>query len=132
MTKFQTVTTVTRKSESQQQKPICQRYVCAHGRRKSRCKDCGGSRLCEHGRRKCRCKDCRGIGICEHGRVRSQCKDCGGSGICEHGRIRSKCKDCGGSGSKTINRGRKRKQSDSTDENIANISANEGRNFTIV
>ncbi len=87
---------------------------------------------CEHGRQKSECKDCGGSGICEHGRQRSQCKDCGGSGICEHGQIRSKCKDCGGCGSKTIKRGIKRTQSDITDENIANVSANEGRNFTIV
>jgi hypothetical protein len=87
---------------------------------------------CEHGRQRSQCKDCGGPGICEHRRQRSKCKDCTGSGICEHGRRKSQCKDCGVSGSKTINRGRKRKQSDSTDENIANISANKGRNFTIV
>ena len=81
MTKFQTVTTVNRKSESQHQKPIRKISVCAHGRRKSRCKDCGGSRLCEHGRVKNQCKQCGGPGICEHGRQKI-CKDCGGRGIC--------------------------------------------------
>ena len=96
------------------------------------CKDCGGPGICEHGRQRSHCMDCGGSGICEHGRVRSVCKDCGGGGICEHGRVRSVCKDCGGSDSKTINRGIKRTQSDITDENIANVSANEGRNFTIV
>ena len=49
---------------------------------------------CEHGRRRSRCKECGGSGICEHGRERSQCKECGGSGICEHGRRRSACKEC--------------------------------------
>ena len=24
------------------------------------CKDCGGSGICEHGRRRCRCKECGG------------------------------------------------------------------------
>ena len=71
--------------------------VCEHGRRRSVCKDCGGSGICEHGRQRVVCKDCGGPGICEHGRVRCQCKDCGGPGICEHGRRRSVCKDCGGS-----------------------------------
>ena len=39
---------------------------------------------CEHGRRKDRCKDCGGAGICKHNRLRFQCKDCGGSQICQH------------------------------------------------
>ena len=69
---------------------------CEHGRRKSRCKECGGSCICEHGRRKCRCKYCGGSDICEHSRHKSICKDCGGSQICEHGNIKSTCKDCGG------------------------------------
>ena len=38
---------------------------------------------CPHGRRRYRCKECGGSGICEHGRERSICKECGGSGICE-------------------------------------------------
>lgn len=32
----------------------------------------------EHNKRKSRCKDCGGSEICEHNRLRSQCKDCGG------------------------------------------------------
>ena len=51
---------------------------------------------CPHGRRRSVCKECGGSGICEHGRQRSQCKECGGSSICEHGRQRSGCKECGG------------------------------------
>ena len=31
---------------------------CPHGKRRSRCKDCGGSGLCEHWRERTRCKDC--------------------------------------------------------------------------
>ena len=72
--------------------------ACPHGRRRSECKECGGSEICEHGRRRSQCKECGGASICEHGRRRSACKECGGSGICEHGRQRSKCKECGGSG----------------------------------
>ena len=70
---------------------------CEHGRRKDRCKECGGSQICEHGRRKDRCKECGGSEICEHDRRKSECKECGGSRICEHSRIRSECKECGGS-----------------------------------
>ena len=71
--------------------------ICEHGRVRQYCKECGGSSMCEHGRERRRCKECGGASICEHGRRRSQCKECGGSGICEHGRQRSRCKECGGS-----------------------------------
>ena len=71
--------------------------ACPHGRRRERCKECGGASICEHGRQRHQCKECGGSSICEHGRQRYQCKECGGSGICEHGRIRSTCKECGGS-----------------------------------
>ena len=47
---------------------------CEHGvKQRSQCKVCGA---CPHGRRRYRCKECGGAGICEHGRRRSQCKDC--------------------------------------------------------
>ena len=49
---------------------------------------------CEHDKRRSRCKECGGSSICEHGRRRSQCKECGGASICEHDRIRSQCKEC--------------------------------------
>ena len=62
--------------------------ICEHGRRRSHCKECGGSQICEHGRQRSKCKECGGSHICEHGRERSQCKECGGSQICEHGRQR--------------------------------------------
>ena len=71
--------------------------LCEHNKRKYTCKDCGGSGVCEHNRQKSSCKDCRGSSFCEHNRQQSRCKDCGGSSICEHSRVKSKCKDCGGS-----------------------------------
>ena len=72
--------------------------ICEHRRRRYECKECGGSRICEHGRVRYSCKECGGAGICEHGRVRYECKECGGAGICEHGRVRYSCKECGGAG----------------------------------
>ena len=74
-----------------------QRKKCEHGKRKSRCEDCGGIELCEHNREKYRCKDCCGNGICEHKQRKERCKDCGGNELCEHNRQKSTCKDCGGS-----------------------------------
>ena len=71
---------------------------CVHGRRPSRCKDCGGSGICTHGRQRSQCRDCGGGGICIHGKRRSRCKPCGGKGICEHGRQNDQCKICGGTG----------------------------------
>ena len=78
------------------------KMVCEHGRRRTRCKECGGGSLCEHGRRRSRCKECSGGSICEHGRQRCRCKECGGASICEHGRRRSRCKECRGGGPVTI------------------------------
>ena len=66
------------------------RAKCAHGKQRSKCKDCGGSAVCTHGKERYTCKDCGGSGICTHGRQRSQCKDCGGGGLCIHGMQRSK------------------------------------------
>ena len=50
-------------------------YICEHGRRRSDCKECGGSQICEHGRQRSLCKECGGASICEHGRRRSRRKD---------------------------------------------------------
>ena len=72
------------------------RQICKHGRRRTTCKECGGSQICEHGRQRTRCKECGGGSFCEHGKRRQNCIECGGSQICEHGRQRSKCKECGG------------------------------------
>ena len=69
---------------------------CQHGRKKSTCKECGGSSICEHDRERCTCKECGGGSICEHEKRRSQCKQCGGGSICEHEKRRSRCKQCGG------------------------------------
>ena len=72
-------------------------------RRRTSCTNVGMvSKKCEHGRRRTRCKECGGGSFCEHGRRRSYCKECGGSGICEHGRVRSVCKECGPGGSHLI------------------------------
>ena len=49
---------------------------------------------CPHGRRRSRCKECGGTSICEHGRQRSTCKECGGGSICEHKKERRKCSIC--------------------------------------
>ena len=96
--------------------------ACPHGRRRSQCKECGGSQICEHGRLRSKCK-CGGASFCEHGRQRSGCRvwwciDC------VHGRIRSnarsavglksastvvyalECQECGGS--QTCEHGRQR------------------------
>ena len=71
---------------------------CEHGKRVSRCAQCGGSELCaEHGRLKNQCRDCGGGSFCEHKRIRSTCKECGGGNICEHGKVRGRCVTCGGS-----------------------------------
>ena len=65
---------------------------CEHGvKSRSKCKVCSA---CPHGKRRSRCMECGGASICEHGRERSRCKECGGASICEHGRERSKCKEC--------------------------------------
>ena len=86
---------------------------CEHGRKKSRCMDCGGSSICEHGRKKSerrdfggafceharikwRCKAWGGAAICEHHRIKHLCKDCGGYSFCEHGRKKMRCNNCGG------------------------------------
>jgi hypothetical protein len=66
---------------------------CEHGRRKSRCKDCGTG-YCQHGRQLNKCKDC-GTGYCVHNRQKSsKCKDCG-TGYCHHGHQKHQCRDCG-------------------------------------
>jgi len=71
---------------------------CEHGKRKTRCKLCGGSALCkEHRREKSQCVKCCGIGICEHGIRKIFCLECDGSGICEHSKRKWQCKECKGS-----------------------------------
>jgi hypothetical protein len=72
-------------------------YNCIHNKRKTYCKECGGSQICEHNKDKSRCKECGGSQICEHNKDKSRCKECGGSSICEHGKFKQYCKECGGS-----------------------------------
>jgi len=74
-----------------------QKNKCEHNKRKSQCKECGGSQICEHDRIKDYCKECDGSQICEHNRVKSKCKECGGSFICEHNIRKDYCKECDGS-----------------------------------
>ena len=71
---------------------------CSHGKKKSKCKACGGGSICEHQKRRCYCKECGGGSICEHQRIRSICKECKGVGICKHNPIKYTCKICGGNG----------------------------------
>jgi hypothetical protein len=70
---------------------------CEHGKRKNRCRECGGSDFCEHGKEKYYCKDCGGAGICEHDKRKEYCVICGGNALCEHGKRKSRCIICGGS-----------------------------------
>ena len=50
---------------------------CEHGvKKRSKCKVCSA---CPHGRRRSDCKNCGGSSICEHGRRRYRCKECGGA-----------------------------------------------------
>ena len=72
-------------------------YICEHGKRKDRCRECGGSGLCEHGKRKERCRECGGSGLCEHGKQKAFCRECSGSALCEHGKQKAFCRECGGS-----------------------------------
>lgn len=71
--------------------------LCEHGKRKSRCSECGGSELCEHNKQKSQCKECNGASICEHNKFKAFCKECNGSQYCEHGKIKSRCSECSGS-----------------------------------
>ena len=65
---------------------------CEHGvKYRSNCKVCSA---CPHGKRRSRCKECGGGSFRVHGRERSKCKECGGGSICVHGRRRSRCKEC--------------------------------------
>lgn len=70
---------------------------CEHNKRKSRCKECGGSQICEHDKNKYDCKKCDGKGICEHSKNKRYCKECKGSQICEHDKIKRQCRECNGS-----------------------------------
>ena len=87
--------------------------LCAHQKRKSRCRECNPDGFCQHNRDKNQCKECgtgqcehhkpkkscrlcTPIAFCDHGRQKQSCKDCKGPSICEHNRRRNTCKECGG------------------------------------
>ncbi len=70
---------------------------CIHNKRKTYCKECGGSAICEHNIVKYVCKECNGSQLCEHGRYKSVCVRCHGSTICQHNRSKYRCKECNGS-----------------------------------
>ena len=73
---------------------------CDHVADRSRCRVCntasfGSSQICVHGRRKTRCVDCGSSGgagsVCQHGRNRDKCNQCQ---TCDHGNRRAKCGHC--------------------------------------
>lgn len=72
-------------------------YCKLHNKKKSKCKDCGGTDLCKHNREKYDCFECDGKGICEHGSRKRTCIKCDGSQICEHKKHKNRCVDCNGS-----------------------------------
>jgi len=67
-------------------------YLCSCGKRKYRCKVCGGSALCPHGKVKSDCQEC--TPSCPHGYTKRNCKDCNPQRICPHGYSKRNCKDC--------------------------------------
>ena len=79
---------------------------CPHGRRKSSCKECGGTSFCEHERIRTKCKDCGGGTRCSHGRIRYCCKECDGNAFCKHDKLQTECKKC--KGGSVCNHGNKR------------------------
>ena len=78
-------------------KPVTIVKKCEHGKRKTRCVECGGSEICIHNKRRSRCVDCGGGEICEHKIIRANCINCKGSQVCEHNKIRPRCVACKGS-----------------------------------
>ena len=70
-----------RGSEPAPQEQRAKKTICAHGRQKQQCKECGGSAICPHGRQKQQCKECGGSAFCAHGRRKQRCKECRNGGI---------------------------------------------------
>ena len=69
--------------------------ICVHCKRKSDCRECGGSVICSHGKRKSDCRECGGSSICRHGKLKSQCRECGRSpltSVCKQTTKQRKCK----------------------------------------
>jgi len=57
---------------------------CIHDKRKSQCRECGGSAFCIHDKQKSQCRECGGSSICIHDKRKSQCRECGGSALCSN------------------------------------------------
>ena len=90
LTSFRKIGNICRKCEYK-------RLLCIHNKRKTVCKECGGSSLCIHDKQKNNCKECSGSSYCIHNKRKSRCKECGGSSLCIHNKQKSDCKDCDGS-----------------------------------
>lgn len=90
------------KGKARKRSPV---KLCYHGKRKSRCRDCGTAQTCPHGKlnKGYKCFECFKLGIggkifCVHSVYKSRCTDgCGGSDMCIHKVNKSGCSKCGGS-----------------------------------
>jgi hypothetical protein len=69
---------------------------CPHGKRKSRCKDCGGNAICDHKILRIDCRNCGGTRVskCHHGFSKKICKICNPQIVCQHSRIKYRCDTC--------------------------------------
>ena len=56
---------------------------CEHGKRRCRCRECGGGEFCKHDMRRSRCKECGGGELCKHTKRKEYCKECGGKSLCK-------------------------------------------------
>ncbi len=65
-------------------KPVKPVKKCEHGKRKYRCKACGGSSFCEHNKRKTYCETCGGSELCIHKKRKARCRECDGTEFCIH------------------------------------------------
>jgi len=91
---FENMETLFRSFEKSQFSLKITRFKCPHGKRRTLCKECGGTQLCAHGNRKDYCKECGGSQICVHGKNKRNCKNCGGRNCCEHGKLKQNCQKC--------------------------------------
>jgi hypothetical protein len=78
------------------QRKAKEKNKCPHNKRKSNCRECGGTSICIHDKFKSICRECGGTSICIHDKFKSICRECGGSQICIHDKEKSKCRECGG------------------------------------
>ena len=68
---------------------------CEHDKRKSRCRECGGSEVCKHNKRKSQCYECNGSELCRHKKIKYNCKECDyGVTYCKHEKQKSLCIEC--------------------------------------